>query len=198
VSEITRPHEDPTLQSPELREMIWALELSAVPELGPQKIEAIWREVRARASGNAPPELAGIMTQMKESLARGLRVIAATLVQETLIPSPAVRGTETASPKLLVYETEEYAISLTFQTLPESTRLKLIGQVVPKTAPDLGPGGEVAVWSESETSAGPVNPNGEFTLEGVPAGDLHIDILLGTDSIQLSPIHTGAARAKED
>jgi hypothetical protein len=54
------------------------------------------------------------------------------------------------------------------------------------------------VWGESETKFGRLDTNGEFSVEGVQSGDLHIDILLGTDSIQLSPIHTGALRARED
>ncbi len=198
MSEITRPQDDPHLQAQELREMIWALELASAPELSPQKIAMLWREVRSRTSAGAAPGVAGILSQMRDGLAHALREVAATLVQESLIPSPAVRGTETALPRLLVYETDEYAISLTFQAPPEATLLKLIGQVVPKIAPDLPPGGEIAVWSEAETKFGRLDTNGEFSVEGVPSGDLHIDILLGTDSIQLSPIHTGALRARED
>lgn len=197
MSEITCPQDDPGLQAAEVREMIWALELAAGPEIEPGRAAAIWSEVKRRARSQSIPVSSGFLARFREGLVRGCRQVAATLVQEALAPSPAVRSADVAVPTLLVYETEHFAISLSFSGPPDSTHVNLIGQVVPKVATELPSGGKIAVWSEGDTGFADLDERGEFALESVPRGDLHMDILLGTEAIQISPIHTRVPRSTE-
>lgn len=198
MSELKKPEDEPMFQDPAVREVHWALELAASPRVSAGEAEQIWRQVRRRISEPRGVDMAGAVRRWRDGLAQGWREVTATLVQEALIPSPAVRGAETAQPALVVYETGDFAISLTFSAPPETERLRLIGQVVPKTASALPPGGQVVVWSERETRTGEVNENGEFAIEGVPRGELHMDILIGDDAIQLSPVPTRSSRNPED
>lgn len=177
------------MQSPEMREMVWALELAAAKEMSREEAYQVWLKVKGR-SMESVRENVGTFDRLRGSLTRGLREVAASLVQESLLPSLAVRGATSAQPKLLVYETDEFAISVSFSGPPEATRLKLIGQVAPKVSPEIPSGGKIALWSDSETFFAEVNEHGEFSVDNVPRGDLHMDILLGDDCIQLSPIHT--------
>lgn len=192
MPEPIRPHDEPLLQTPALREVVWALELAAQPAITAAEAKAVWQRVKKQAAAGAG--LGAAMRRLRDDIVLGWREVSATLVPEALVPSPAVRGSETAEPALLVYETDAFAISLSLIAPPEANRLRLIGQLVPKTAGAIPAGGKVVVWSERETSTGEVNEHGEFALDGVPRGDLHMDILIGEDAIQLSPIQTRPSR----
>jgi hypothetical protein len=176
--------------------MHWALELAARPEMSAADAARIWQEVRRRADES--PLTGDAVRRLRDGLVRGWRQLTASLVQETLIPSPAVRGPEAARPALLVYETDEFAISLSFSAPNEADRLRMVGQLVPKRAREIPAGGKVLVWSEHATSSGELNDHGEFALDELPRGDLHMDILLGGDSIQISPIQTRPNPIREE
>lgn len=195
---INRPEDDPVLQTPEMRQMLWALQFSATPEMSHERAAAVWGEVKRQAGVRSVDDPGEAVRRLWGGLARGWRLVTAMLVPEVLVPSPAVRGAATALPKLLVYETDSFSISLSFMGSPQSDRIKLVGQVVPKVASEIPAGGKVALWSDRETVFGDVNEYGEFTVESASRGELHMDILLGTESIQLSPIQTRAVQVTED
>jgi hypothetical protein len=198
VSEKINPQDEPLFRSPAVREVHWALELAASPKVSPAEAAQIWQRVKQEATADAGADLSGAIRRLRAGLLRGWREVTATLVQEALIPSPAVRGTASAQPALLVYETDAFAISLSFSAPPETNRLRMVGQLVPKTATEIPAGGKVVVWSERETASSEVNEHGEFALDDIPRGDLHMDILLGEDAIQLSPIQTRSSRDREE
>jgi hypothetical protein len=180
-----------------MREIRWALELIARPELSGEKAAAVWFETKRRLV-ETDLETRIPLGRLRDALAGKWREITGILVQDSLAPSAAVRSAGVAAPKLLVFETPDFLISLSFSGRPEAQRLEIIGQIAPRTADHLPPGGRIEVWSDSETNFGEINDRGEFALEEVPRGDLHIDILMGGDSIQLSPIHTRTVQLLED
>ena len=189
------------LQDMEMREMIRLLELARGPELTSEKAAFVWREVQRRAPSSqalGATDAGDLLRRLRESVVQGARELAASLVPEALAPSGAVRSAATELPKVLVYETEDLTISISFAGNPASERLKLIGQVAPKAEVELAAGGQVAVFSEREMFAAELDHYGEFAVAGVPSGNLHMDIRLGSDSIQISPIQTQAVQVIEE
>jgi hypothetical protein len=189
------------LQNLEVREMIRLLELARAPELTSEKAAAVWREIQRRAASAPAMGAAGtgdLVRRLQESVIQVARELVASLVPDTLIPSGAVRSTATELPKVLVYETDDLSISISFAGHPGSERLRLIGQVAPKTEIELPAGGRIAVFSEREMFATNLDEFGEFIVQGVPPGNLHMDILLGSDAIQISPIQTQSVQVMEE
>ena len=198
MSEKSSSQEFPVFQDPAVREVHWALELAASPPVPDAEAARIWRLVRARAAASTGSDVTGALRRLRDGLKSGWREITATLVPDALLPSLAVRGVEAAQPALLVFETDAFAISLSLSSPPEQNRVRMVGQLVPKSATEIPAGGRVVVWSGRETAAGEVNEHGEFAFDGLPHGDLHMDILIGDDAIQLSPIQTRAGRRTEE
>lgn len=125
----------------------------------------------------------------------GARVVAllrATLVADSWSTAAAgVRGTSTASPRILVYETPEYAVSLSLHlgADPESLELDVIGQVAPRKGAALPEG----VMATLETMDGAsvqsaVEPFGEFRFEGLRAQPLRLELQLGHERIEVGPL----------
>lgn len=193
-----RPQDDQELRSEEMREVIWALELASCASVDSVTADGIWREVKRRAAVRPGAEVIRTARTIWGEVSRGLREVVATLDQRTLRPAAAVRSAGEDRPRVLIYETDQYAVSLTFSGAPEATRVSMIGQIVPKAATSIPEGGRVAVFSDRETSLAAVNEFGEFSVSGVRRGSLHMDLLLGTESIQISPIETSAVRTLEE
>lgn len=188
MSNVMRPDDDPALAGREVREMMWALEFAAARPVDAATAAKVWRDVRERRGATA---------RVRDAVDRGLRQVVAMLVPESLAFSTAVRSGEGANPRLLVYETDQFTVSLAFDSPPESAVVALTGQVVPRVSQHLPAGGVVRVWNASGTAETALNEYGEFSLRSLRHGDLHMDIILGGDNIQISPIHTRAARERE-
>jgi len=201
VADPNRPEEDPMLQNLETREMLRLLELARAPEVTSEKAAAVWREIQRRTAAPPVTGAAGagdFWRRFQEGVVQSAREVVASLVPETLMPSGAVRSAAIELPKVLVYQTDALSISISFAGRPGSDHLRLIGQVAPKVEAELPPGGQIAVFSERELFAADLDEFGEFVVEGVPPGILHMDILLGSDAIQISPIQTQAVQVMEE
>lgn len=199
MSDPMYPEDDPMLDDAESREMMRLLAFATTPEIGAEKAAAVWREVQRRSRvSSAAPDLSQVLGRLRDGVMSGMRELAATLVPDALVPSAAVRSAGAGRPRLLMYETEDHTISVSFSGRRGSERLKLIGQVAPKRDLEIAPGGKVAVFGASDAAFGEVNAYGEFVLEDVPPGDLHMDIVMGADAIQISPIQTKAVQVMED
>ena len=129
-----------------------------------------------------------VWPRLRAFLGGAVRELTATLVTDTLVPSPAVRGSNLALPKLLVFETDEHAVSISVSL--EGERTRLLGSIVPKLSESIPSGGSATIYGGTEPMRVDVSDHGEFEAAGVPRGDLHIDIELGDVRIQISPIHT--------
>jgi hypothetical protein len=198
LTERNEPQDEPDLQTPSIREVHWALELAAGHQVSRVQADRIWQQVKGMASEGAESAAGGALRRLREGLLQGWRQISASLVQEILVPSAAVRGAESAEPALLIYETDRFAISLSFSRPNETSRLRLVGQLAPKSATEIPAGGRIIVWGNQESATSELDERGEFALDPVPGGDLHMDILLGKDAIQLSPIQTRSGGTREE
>lgn len=177
----------------ELRDLLWTLELAGA-ELDPDRVEQVWQEAKDTARAR------GLTQRLRDGLTGAVRDLVASIAPETLVPSPAVRGSGAAVPAVQVFVTDEYAVSLSVTVSSQADQVRLVGSITPRTSQDLPSGGRATIYGGTEVIGVDVNSLGEFEAERVPPGDLHIDIELGASRIQLSPIHAGrpASEARED
>lgn len=160
-----------TLRS-EARALLGAMTLAATPEPSAILRARTWAQI---ASESARAKLgsiaAGAMAAAKEILA--------TLVADSLQPSLAVRGVTSAAPRLLVYETPEYSVSLSLQDSSASGRHDIVGNLMPKLAAEIPNGAHMQVEDHPELGSVPISEFGEFRIEGlevVPGTMLAIDL----------------------
>ncbi len=120
-------------------------------------------------------------------IADGLREIVATLVADSLRPSAAVRGAVSASPRLLVYDTDAYAISVSADR--EADRCVLRGQVTPTAADELPPRRTVTVRASASSTPteADLNEFGEFVFDALPWGEFELTFTLGSDRVHIPP-----------
>ncbi|MBD3161669.1 MAG: hypothetical protein GF346_05425, partial [Candidatus Eisenbacteria bacterium] len=98
------------------------LETARIPEPDEALIRRTWERIRTEAGdATARPSPAARLTGR-------LREVWATLSTESLVPSLAVRGGQLAAPRLLVYETPAYAISLSIAREEKEGGLELRGR----------------------------------------------------------------------
>lgn len=178
----------------EWRALLWSLALSS-PDPDPARVAEIWHEAKRRAGldPTSPPQTPA--DRFGAKLGATFRQLTASLRAESLQPSLAVRGSSVAAPRLLIFETDELAVSLSIATGPGAGRVRIVGGITPKTSRDLPRDGRVALFAGEQVIQASVTEQGEFTLEGILGGDLHLDITLGTDRIEISPIHIGGNAA---
>ncbi|MCA9730045.1 MAG: hypothetical protein KC729_20345, partial [Candidatus Eisenbacteria bacterium] len=140
--------------------LVDSLLVAGAPEPGAGLMARTWSAILQDAAG-----------RKVRSLVENVRAVAAevwaTLVADSLVPSAAVRGAATASPRLLVYETPEYSVSLSFLTGADRGRTDLVGTVVPKQAPELPAGGSVEVADRTDVEPAKVSEFGEFRFDGI-------------------------------
>jgi hypothetical protein len=154
-----------------------AMLLAGTPEPGPRLVARTWARI-----------LEDAVVQRARDFAAGVRAaveeVWATLSADSLLPSAAVRGIDHATPRLLVYETPEYSVSLSFYAAGKTGATDIVGQVVPKNAPELPGGGQVRISDQPDLYH--VTDFGEFRISGVEVTestrltvafpDLHIHI----------------------
>lgn len=97
-----------------------------------------------------------------------IREILARPSADSLRPAFAVRGAVEAAPRVVVYEAEGFAISVSRTSGPDGLAIR--GQVIPRGGDALSEGRvELAVGERRWES--PVSPHGEFLFRGLPEED---------------------------
>jgi hypothetical protein len=140
--------------------LVESMFLAGARDPGPNLIARTWAAIlRDSATRRARELAAGVRAAVAE--------IWATLSADSLQPSAAVRGADDAMPRLLVYETADYSVSLSFVPAAEQGSTDIIGQVVPKSALELPQGGQVQVRNRPELDAYRVSEFGEFRISGL-------------------------------
>lgn len=170
----TRPARDEILRA--------RLELAGVPDVDRELEQATY----ARMVAEGTP-LAERAAAWMARTGRTVREVVASLAHDaTALPAEALRGSATATPRMLVYETESIAISLRLQH--EGDRVSLRGQLIPRDDRAALEGAQVEVTCEAELTSAAVTEFGEFELDDLPRGPL--DLVVGVDDqvIRLSPL----------
>lgn len=174
----------------EWRAVAWSVALAS-PEPEPGVVAEIWREAQRRTQPQPETEVPFAAGRPARGLRSTFRRLAATLRPVPLQPALAVRGPAVAAPRLLIFETEEHTISLSISLSPAPGGARIIGGIAPKAGCTLASGGRVALYAGGQALTGEISSYGAFTLDGVPIGDLHLEINLGGDVIEISPISIG-------
>jgi len=144
-------------------------------------------------------ELRGLSQPMPGRTVTGglerLREVLATLVADSLVPSPTVRGAaEGGGPRVLLYETDDYAVTL---SLPPATKCSppdaVLGQIVPRRGDILPAGGRAILNYRDARYEEAVSEDGEFRFDAIPSSPEGLSILLADTIIRLSlPVDPGA------
>jgi hypothetical protein len=109
----------------------------------------------------------------------------ATLVADSLQPSPALRGTSVAPARVLRYETPDFVVTLSLAPGAARHSRDLLGQLVPRRGLPIPPGTCASVARGDKLIEARIGATGEFSLSGVPASSDEIGILAGDDWIRL-------------
>lgn len=144
-------------------------------------LEALRRELRSRREAEAAS------TGPTGSLGAKIREVWATLVADSLKPSLAVRGATHAVPRSLVYETDDFAISLSLGSRSTAKTMSVLGQLIPKRADSLPPGGRIELKAGGSLLQTQISEYGEFRFRDVPQAELEIGVCLGDYRILLTP-----------
>lgn len=168
--------------------------LGRLDHYGPELAGAIhWARAEAeRLSAVTPAAVSASESLLTRVRDRVLALVRATLVADSWSSAAAgVRGTSTASPRILVYETVDYAVSLSLHLGPdpESLALDVIGQVSPKKGAGL-PDGVLATLEtvDGGSVASEVAPFGEFRFESLGSRPVRLELRLGDERIEVGPL----------
>ncbi len=167
----------------------WILGLFADARLQPppqalvEKSLEVVRQEFARKAAAAVGQ--GLRRTLRDMAARSTEV-AATLVADSRLPSPALRGGSVeASPRMLLYDTDTYAVTLSVVSRGKEKRCDVMGQVTPKTEVALPEGGWATAEAAGESFEVPLAALGEFRLRGLDPRLDEVSILLGDQHIRL-------------
>ncbi len=147
---------------------------------------AALNRVRAEARTAALPT--GAWAAIRARFAEGLSEVRAGLAADSLAAPGAVRGSTEASPRLLLYETDAYSISISLAAGEPTGTLDLQGQVAPRRADRLPGGGHVVLHRSGGLSEADLSEFGEFSFRGVPRGAVVLAVALGGELIRLGPL----------
>jgi hypothetical protein len=173
-----------------LRRFLDVLQAASTEEPSDELIERTWRMIADARDVNAPDlGWTEVVARLRERLAAGVRRVAASLVADSLVPSPGVRGATTATPRMLVYETDAYGISLALCQRP--TTYELRGQVVPRRGTELPRVRSASIQIDRWTRELILSEIGELRADDLPPGELRLALRLGNDEIALGPIRLG-------
>jgi hypothetical protein len=193
-----------TARAGEVREILAALEDLTDSRPSPRLVEATWSRLREVLAASAARR--GRSGGLLESLGKRMREVAASLVADSMRPSPAVRGTVDAAPRTVVYETDDFAVSVSLSfgpdleswdvsgrrpgdvRLEEQSRGSIRGQVIPRTADAIPEGGSVMLRAGGSLHEAHLSAHGEFGFRDVPKGDLEFLVLVGGVQIRLAPL----------
>jgi hypothetical protein len=166
----------------EARALLETLHACRLPDPPPAAVEKAMARLVAELAGDGQASGARAWAAwLVATLERGgaqLAAVTATLVADSLQPSPQLRGAVVAAPRMLRYETDEYAVAIAVTPDRSGDRCDLRGQVSPRQGTDLPSGGRVALARRGGVAESALSAHGEFLLEAVPqsASDLRIAI----------------------
>ena len=144
--------------------------------------------LRTRLRGTArPAELECLKQELHETLRRSaaqLTEIWASLVADSLRPSPAVRGSRQAGPRTLLYETDAFSVAVSLTSDEKGEEYEVIGQIAPKKGASLPSGGWVVVEGDEAICEGSITDLGQFSLQGVQPDVEEMSVLLGDARIR--------------
>lgn len=135
----------------------------------------------AQARAGAPERLATQLGRVFGSLCEVWGVLTA----DSLRPDPALRGTVTAAPRMLRYETDDFAVTLGLSDEADASTRCLRGQVSPLRCGGVPSPGWVAASLATGSAEGPLSANGEFLLRGLRSEASDLSIAFGETVIRL-------------
>jgi hypothetical protein len=169
----------------EIRALLARLEASRLPrpprEALQRTIDAVLAALAAErgAADHAPAPVRG-------GLLGALREVGALLIADSLAPNAAVRGPVAAAPRMLLYEAEGFAITLSLSPATESGP-EIMGQVTPQQSESLPAGGRAILRRADAVEEVALSPHGEFQFAGPPGEEPpEISIVLADSMIRLN------------
>jgi hypothetical protein len=156
-------------------------------------MERTWIRLREALEATKPTgaqRLAAGLGRLAERAGSRIRDVWAALVADSLRPSLAVRGSTVATPRALVYETDDFAVSLSFTHDPKRKRLHVMGQVIPKGSVQGSlEGGRVEIGAGEDRIEAPLSAHGEFRFRDISsAAPLELSVLLRDQRIRFEPL----------
>jgi len=154
--------------------------LEAVPEA--------WIEAAmARIAPSRPRALESAWDALVHRLGEGLAVVEAFLAGDSLTPVGALRGYTEASPRMMLYQTDRFAVSLSFSSPAGSMGSNLMGQLSPLEGDRLPGLGRAVLLSEDISAETALNELGEFSFDDLPSGPLQLAVKIGPQLIRVGP-----------
>jgi len=143
------------------------------PELAERTLRRL-RDAQATTGARAP----------ESQPAATVREIWAILRSDSLRPNLALRGPE-PEPRILLYDTPEFAVALSVTEAPESGASQIRGQITPHQADSLPALREAAIVHAGHRRTVAVSEFGEFLLADLPGPWDRLEITLGDVRVRL-------------
>lgn len=150
-----------------------ALLLSGAPAPPAAWIDRTWRRLAAE----------DVVNTTTSRVAGAVKTFIATLIADSLEPSPALRGTIEAD-RVRLYEAGPHVLSLGVTPAADGT-VTVRGQLLTRHAPVESDTVTVGVGSDTYTAS--VTAEGEFSLAGLPPGPMELTLRVEGVVIQLRP-----------
>lgn len=166
-----------------VRNVLVLLQLDARTAPSAALVTRTLEAMKRSASAGVPARSDGALTQVMEAARR----LVATLVADSLLPSMAFRGVRAAMPRMLVYETEPYALCLSLSPGRSPGGTNVQGQIMPRHAARLPEGTATIEWRDGRAREA-LSEFGEFRFDEVNATEVHVQIALGGTVINLAPL----------
>jgi hypothetical protein len=116
-----------------------------------------------------------------------LREVLAVLVADSLTPSPVTRASAVnAEPRVLLYETDAYAITVSYAVCEDPQKVDVRGQIIPRSRAELPEGGRVTLSAKKEEVEQELSAGGDFVFENQPTELGDLSIVLADSLIWLS------------
>ncbi len=131
----------------------------------PLQIEAGTASIRAELQRWGWPRAALAAAGWISAAVGALEEASAELLEDSWAASPALRAAAVEDrPRMLLFETQAFSITLALQPRPGDGALRIRGQVTPLAAPSLPTGGVAMVrWGDHQELAA-LSDHGEFSL----------------------------------
>jgi hypothetical protein len=169
----------------QVRKLVGAMRIAGHPDPSGELILTTWSRIQALDSSQRDrADARDVIDSVKDKL----REIWATLAPDALAPSLAVRGTTSASPRLLVYESDDYAISLSFSLKGDGRTMDILGKVIPRTSAYIPPGGHVILFEDDSEHEAELEEYGGFRFGDICRGPIRVDVEVGDYRIHLPRI----------
>jgi hypothetical protein len=114
-----------------------------------------------------------------------LREVWAVLVADSLVPNAAVRGTTDAVPKMLLYETDAFSITLSLKPGSSADAIDLSGQVAPRSTGSLPEGSRAVLRRGERAQEAQLSKFGEFEFLDQEEAVTDLSVVLGDTLVRL-------------